>query len=385
MCNCFSNSDLLTINSESSNDNQEINIMGTENGYSSIKLYTENINIPEQSQVIAKNWRKEFKITTDVEEIDDVKGGTISGEDLIPYETVKYGDSSVEEIKMIPNEGYEVISVTVNGEEYTFTSDEDGNVIMPQFDNVIENKHIVVKFARSSNKMTINKIDSKTGEPIAGVKFKIDQLEEREDPNVSDILGDITGNSSEYRYAKMDNEVTEGIGELTDNSKEYDLPDKENEVVDVLGELTNNGTYYFIEKDGKYIPTNSKTYQTENEGTSGIHNSTANSYIPIDLTGVEENVVVVVNSNVSSEGADYGYATITETTTAPSYNSTTGRFISISGTVSAKEYISTVLEGGKTYYLHLGYRKDGSVDKGSDQIVINSINVYGAKKKHIIS
>ena len=38
-------------------------------------------------------------------------------------------------------------------------------------------------------------------------------------------------------------------------------------------------------------------------------------------------------------------------------------------------------EIGKIYYLHLGYRKDGSGDSNADQVVINSINVYQAEAK----
>ena len=84
-----------------------------------------------------------------------------------------------------------------------------------------------------------------------------------------------------------------------------------------------------------------------------------------------------MNAECSSESSyDYGYVTVTETTEAPTYSSTSGRFVYISGTQSAKDYTSVKLEGGKTYYLHLGYRKDSSNDKGKDQIIINSINLY---------
>ena len=38
--------------------------------------------------IMKNNKRKEFKITTDVKEIDNIKGGSISGEDEKSYETV---------------------------------------------------------------------------------------------------------------------------------------------------------------------------------------------------------------------------------------------------------------------------------------------------------
>ena len=300
------------------------------------------VGVPEIQELTVENSRKEFKITTDINEIDGIKGGEISGEDRNPYETVKYGETSIKEIKMTPDENYEIIRITVNGEEYQFEANEDGIYTMPSFENMKEDKHIEVTFALKDNKLTINKVDSENKTPLSGATFKLDQIEERTEPE--NVIGEIVANGTEYAEA-----------------------DLENEAIDVQGELTNNGTYYFIKnEDGTLTPTNSKTYQTANGGSTGIKSSTANSYIPIDLTGKEGKYVIVVNAKVSSESADYGYATVTETTTAPSRNNSTGRFIYISGnstsSTTPKDYTSIALEGGKTYYLHLGYYKDSSVD-----------------------
>ena len=315
-----------------------------------------NESAPEVQELVVENKRKEFKITTEVEEINNTKGGSISGEDEKPYEVVKYGENSTEEIKMIPNENYEIIGITVNGEEYKYTVVDDGSYIMPVFTNVTEDKHIVVRYSFKDNKVIINKVDKNTKEKLPGAIFKLDQIEERPEPNKDDIIGELTDNGQEYKTITYGADVSEN-----------------------LGELTNNGTYYFIKNNnGTYTPTNSKTYQKSNGGAVGIQNSTANSYIPIDLTDLTGKYAVVVNASCSSENADYGYATITENETAPSYNNSTGRFIYVSGTRSANNYTSEILEGGKIYYLHLGYRKDVSVDTNSDQIVINSIKLYSA-------
>ena len=315
--------------------------------------------VPEVQELTVKNNRKKFEITTDVKEIDGVKGGNISGEDLKPYETVKYGDSSTNEIVMTPDENYEIIGITVNGEEYQFEENVDGTYTMSQFTNMTEDKHIEVTYALKDNKLIINKVDSKTQNPLQGATFKLEQIEERTEPE--NVIGEIVANGAEYVEA-----------------------DLENEILGVQGELTNNGTYHFVQNDdGTLTPTNSKTYQTANGGSSGKQNTTANSYIPIDLTGLEGEYVVVVNAQVYSESPDYGYATITTSASAPTYSNTNGRFMYISGTSSsvtrAKDYTSNALTGGNTYYLHLGYRKDSSVDTGADQVVINSIKVYGAK------
>ncbi|MBQ9658174.1 MAG: MucBP domain-containing protein [Clostridia bacterium] len=322
--------------------------------------YEPKYKVSEQSELIVKNKLKEFKITTDVKEIDGVKGGNISGEDEKPYEKVKYGENSTKEIKMTPDENYEIISITVNGEEYPFTANGDGTYTMPQFENMTEDKHIVVTYSLKDNKIIINKVDKQTKEKLPNAIFKLDQIEERTEP-------------------------VSAIGQKVDNGQDYDIKANLNdEITGVLGELTNNGTYYFAKnEDGTLVPTNSKTYQVANGGTAGIGNVTANSYVKIDLSGLEGKYKIVVNARVSSQSSyDYGYATITQTTTAPTYSNSTGRFIYISGTTStyttSKDYESTIaLEGGKTYYLHLGYRKNASTDTGEDQIVINSIKVYG--------
>ena len=316
---------------------------------------TDQMGVPEIQELEVENKRKEFKITTDVNEIDGIKGGSISGEDKKPYESVMYGDSSTKEIKMVPDENYEIINITVNGKEYKFTKNIDGSYTMLQFTNMTEDKHIVVTYSLKDNKITINKIDKDTKAKLLGATFKLDQIEERIEPNNASIIGSLTDNGQEYLETKLGNEVT-----------------------GKLGELTNNGTYYFVKNaDSTYTPTNSKTYQTANGGTGGISSSTANSYIPIDLTGLTGQCAIVVNASCSSESADKGYVEITENTTAVSSNQT-GKLMYIYGTQSAKDYTSAILEGGKIYYLHMGYYKDSSVDTGADQIVINSIKLYNA-------
>ena len=329
-------------------------ISGSKSGKTNYVI-TGETNVPEQSEVLFNNYRKEYKITTDVHEIDNIKGGSISGEDQSPYEVVKHGDTSANSIIMTPDSNYEIIGITVNGKEYPYTPLPDDSYQMPQFENMTEDKHIVVTYAKKDNKITINKVDKDTREPIPGIEFRLDQIEERNNPVNSEIIGDLTENGTTYYTIDTNNEVTSTT----------------------LGQLTANGEHYFVEKEGTLVPTNSKTYQTENGlGTEGIPNSTANSYMKIDLTNLQGNYAVVVNARVSSEGADKGYATITDNTTAPAYNNETGRFMYISGTIANTDYQSLPLTGGNTYYIHLGYRKDSSIDTNEDQVVINSVKVY---------
>ena len=141
-----------------------------------------NINSQKGVSVIEEleieNNRKEFKITTDINEIDNVKGGSISGEGEVAYEKVKYGDTSNKEIKMVPDENYELIAITVNGESYPFTVDEDGTFTMPAFSGVTADINVVATYALKDNKITINKVDKDTKEKLTGASFKLDQIEE---------------------------------------------------------------------------------------------------------------------------------------------------------------------------------------------------------------
>ena len=342
---------------------ENTNIYGSYNGTTDVVLFDFYLGngVLEQEEITVNNTRKQFKIRTNISKIDGIKGGRISGEGNSYYEVVKYGDKNINPIVITPDENYEIIRITVNGKEWQFEKELDGSYTMPQFDSVVENKNIVATFALKNNKITINKKDSVSGEKLSGARFKLDQIEERSEPINDDI-----------------------IGELKDNSDLFQVIDYDNEVSDCLGDLTNNGTYFFVEQDGKYVPNNSRTYQLENGGTNGIA-GTATSYIPIDLSGLDGTYRVVVNSNVSSRsGYDYGFATINQSTSVPSFNNDENSFICISGTSEQvtipQDYESTnILQGGQIYYLHLGYKKASTSYVGTDQFVVNSVKVYKTK------
>ncbi|MDR0979165.1 MAG: InlB B-repeat-containing protein [Lachnospiraceae bacterium] len=131
-----------------------------------------------------------------------------------------------------------------------------------------------------------------------------------------------------------------------------------------------NETYYFVEADGVYKSNN-----------TGVNNGVANSYVEIDLTNYSsaEQFDITVNAEIDSQANnDLGYATVNTSTTVPTYNTTAGRFIYISGTVEATDY-TTTLTGGQKYYLHLGYRKNGNTNTGTDTFTVNSIEVTDSR------
>lgn len=137
----------------------------------------EQIAVPEMQELIVETSRKAFEITTDVTEIEGIKGGSISGEDEIPYEVVKYGESNTKEIVIKPEENYDVIKVTVNGEDYTFDVKEDHTYTI-QLTNITEDKHIEVTFGFKGNKVIINKVDATTQEKLSGAVFRLEKIEE---------------------------------------------------------------------------------------------------------------------------------------------------------------------------------------------------------------
>ena len=238
------------------------------------KIYPD-ANIPEVQELTVENNRKEYQITTDVKEINGVKGGSITGEDENPYETVKYGDSSTKEIVMTPDNGYEIIGITVNGKEYPFKANADGTYTMPAFTNVTENKHIEVTYALTSNKFTISKIDSKTKEPLSGVKFRIENIDE-ETTNAIEMATNSEGKAIiqlEYgRYQITELETADGY-KLLDNPIIIDFTRDGNNIVEnnndvnitvnEAGELEieNKETakvivhHYLKDKDGTYTTT----------------------------------------------------------------------------------------------------------------------------------
>ena len=193
--------------------------------------------VPEIQELDIKNTRKTFKIKTEVKEIDGIKGGNISGEGNLVYEKVKYGDNSTKEIIIAPNKDYEIIQITINRERHDFIANEDGTYKMPQFENMLEDKYIIVTFAMKDNKITINNVDKITKELLKGAKFRIEEIDYRTNPE--SVIREIVASEDEY----------------------VDI-DKTNEIQGILGELSHQGEYGFIKQDERYEANNQEKENT---------------------------------------------------------------------------------------------------------------------------
>ena len=124
-----------------------------------------------------------------------------------------------------------------------------------------------------------------------------------------------------------------------------------------------NGSDY--KKFGEY-------YINDNQNAD---NTTANSYLVFDLTGVSTDRTIKINATISSQqNGDIGYITVKDTPDFPEYNDTSGRYVYVSGE-SISDYNIT-LPANKVSYVHFGYRKDGSQSYNADSFIINSIVYY---------
>lgn len=135
-----------------------------------IELGASGASVPEAQRLEVENKIKNFKITTEVKKNNNVFGGDIDGQtgvtvdgveytkDGIRYvEKVEYGKDSTQTIKITPDAKYVINSITINGKEYTnFTTADDGTVTLPIFEDVKEDKHIIVQFSNTVSNIEVN-------------------------------------------------------------------------------------------------------------------------------------------------------------------------------------------------------------------------------------
>lgn len=190
--------------------------------------------IKEVTELNIKNTINKYKITTDVEEVNGVKGGTITGEDEEPYETVNYGKDNTKEIKMVPDENYVIVQITINGEILDFIKNEDGSYTIPAgyFTEMKENKHIVVKYMKKNETLTINKIDKENkNTKLKNAKFKIESVDTKETGTINKTIttNDLGQAFIELPFGKYKVTETEAPNGYKLNSEPIIYEMKENE------------------------------------------------------------------------------------------------------------------------------------------------------------
>lgn len=140
-------------------------------------------------------------------------------------------------------------------------------------------------------------------------------------------------------------------------------------------------SYNFIENNGAYEPNNSY-----------VINSSAWSYIPLDLTNCEGEYEIIANAEINTpySTSNSGYVFVTDSTDVPNTSSAEGCVAKLSNTavIEATAY-STIVEGGKQYYIHFGYIRGNDKKNNGNQVPvdfkINSIEVKQIIDKYYIT
>ena len=299
--------------------------------------------IPESKEISIYNNIKQYDITTEIAQNEQGQrtGGTVTGVYNDKYkaadnkqyvETVKHGKDSTEDILIQATEGYAIEEITVNGQKININSNNNRIYTLKAgyFENINENKHIIVKFSKTNYLISINKTNE-NNEAIEGAKFEI-----------ANKAYDIQ------------------LGELTANGPEKISKDGNIQYPDLLGsKLDKDENYYFEDVSGKYIPNN-----------LGISNTTAWSCIPIDLTNYDEDYFVEVDCTTSGISTDSFSIYLSE-----SEDATEG--IALNNKVFYSLNKEGGLKGGKLYYLHFRYTR--SSNTGSRTLRIDAIRLYKGK------
>ena len=116
---------------------------------------------PDQIVLNLTNKRKVFNINVDSNEkgtfiVTSKDEELYTGRKPGKVEEVKYGDSTKNTIKVIPDTGYGVTSVTINDTPASFKVLDDGSVIIDTITDVKEEKNIYVTFTLGSSRVVVH-------------------------------------------------------------------------------------------------------------------------------------------------------------------------------------------------------------------------------------
>ena len=199
---------------------------GNEKEYSVDEEIVEGYNKKVEGNIITNSIKK-YKITTEVIGV----GGTISGQEDAVYEEVSYGGESKKEIVIIPEEGYKISSIKINGEEIEFIPSEE-KYVLEKFVDIKEDKHIEVEFESVATSVIVKYVDE-NGEKLAedvliegkvGDEYKT-QAKEFGEYEVKEIIGNEQGQMTTeqitvtYVYKKVVGSVEITKVDKNDNSK----------------------------------------------------------------------------------------------------------------------------------------------------------------------
>ncbi|MCR5788011.1 MAG: MucBP domain-containing protein [Bacilli bacterium] len=239
--------------------------------------------IPETPSQVALelfNTRKVFEVTA---ESNGFGTFTISSGNNILYdgtdpgtvENVKYGDTTVNEVKVTPNAGYYISSITINDNKIDFSVDENGVAILDPIENVTENKHIYVTFKLGDSKVIVHHYLDGTTTRIAG----------------DDILAGQIG--SDYI---TEPKITGQYDLVKDDNGEYVIPSN---YKGLFGQSNIEVTYYYIDQAQLRV-----NYYLENTDTPLSPSKTETK--PRGSSYVTEPIFIALYELVSVDGIEDG-------------------------------------------------------------------------------
>ena len=363
--------------------------IGKNNRYFSIYQFErieKNAEIPEQKRLEVNNYKEKFNITTKVvehEEIDDdnnvinVKGGSITGEEETVYEEVEYGGNSTKVINVTPSAGYEILYIKVNGEKIDFVPNDDGSYELELFSNVVSNKNIEAEFSNNISKIIVHHYFEGTEEKICPDEVFYGNIGEEYTtaPN-TDIDGyevnlDILPNNNSGRYTEQSQEVVYYYKPISVRLIVHHYLEGTTEEISSQGyeSIKNKGDEYHTEKatdiEEKYelieVPINAEGILVENE-------TIVNYYYRIKEYGIYTKV------NSHTEIDELGVQSEIEGGTISGKNFTPFETVKY-GDDSIKDIIITPYEGYKIKEIYINEEKI-EIDNPNQEFLLNKfINV----------
>ena len=327
-----------------------------------------NATITRETQEKIYYYQKQYNITTEVIKhnetykdgtiVKNVKGGTITDEGKKSHEYVLKNRNSQNEVIITPNNGYEIVKITINNEtlDYKNLLDEKGKVTIPKefFKNVQEDKHIQVEF-RKKTKVYVKYLEEGTEQPLYTEENK-DYIElngyegqeyetvKKVIPNYKDSTLGITDENKLqvqpkgimyaddvtviYWYTRVSSGIIVRHIETNEKGEEIEL---ENNVIDGLAglnQLTNRNKY------DKYIPVDRKQENSEN----------VNSHITIAKKEENSKTITFAQDKILEVWyfyeKQYDVTTSVKTHEEKVLNETTGKYETkqIAGGTISKEY-----------------------------------------------
>lgn len=282
-------------------------------------------DIVEAAELNIINDHKVYSIST---MLNNESAGTITGYGQDYVEQVRHGEDNTEEIEMIPNDGYVIGRVAINGKEKEITLNDDGSykIVAGQIDNITEDIIVYVEFMKQDQILTITKVDKDTNETLPNAEFDIVQV--------------------------PSSELTNEVSGLKESNIHCDVPDLENTNDDAIGAVTmtngscsnSNGVYTFR---SRYI---SGRYRIDGKIVIDLTNYTGKQIVRFECSKYWDSCEIY-NSNNESVG-----------------------YMSYSSIGNSKYGYVMALDGGESYYISLSIYEFSSFD-----ITVNNFHVYAAK------